>query len=365
MAEEEKHSSDIPEEMRDGDESKGKAKASTKRKRSNLAAKDQWKKDQENYYNRLVHSAEKDLKKQAKIVRNFECQKLIRKLKEQKAGKGAQLPSANHKLEELKNLELEKVVQESFRRLGIRHLDPKVAVNTLKDGKDSNVEQSNEKNDTIKVSLSENEKGLVERIMKHKKMQSAMEKWNDQVTEYRRWCLQQQERESGFSHSNLPGYKEKKRKRSKAKDDKEAIHDREKSLFLRLGKEDDDSAVKNDNNTHEAMPHYGPGSFVEGKKKNRKGQRARKAKAIAIEEKIAGRAHRAANSVNWRRTKQQHLECEEKPHQPNTKRGQNPPAEPFSETKTATGSEKLHPSWVAAKKGSSGIVQFQGTKITF
>ena len=36
--------------------------------------------ERQSYYDRLVHQCQKDLHKQAKIAKTFECQKLIRKI---------------------------------------------------------------------------------------------------------------------------------------------------------------------------------------------------------------------------------------------------------------------------------------------
>jgi hypothetical protein len=96
-------------------------------------------------------------------------------------------------------------------------------------------------------------------------------------------------------------------------------------------------------------------------KKNRQGQRARKAKAMAIEAKKAGRVW--DSSLNWR----------EKKENPNPKRHKSHHSEAEAPPKPSMAEEAIsaHPSWAAKhsqqakEKSGLGIVQFTGTKIKF
>jgi hypothetical protein len=114
---------------------------------------------------------------------------------------------------------------------------------------------------------------------------------------------------------------------------------------------------------------YGPGAAMLDEfgdpflvqKKNRQGQRARKAKAMAIEAKKEGRVW--DSSLNWR----------EKKENPNPKRHKSHHSEAEAPPKPSMAEEAIsaHPSWAAKhsqqakEKSGLGIVQFTGTKIKF
>lgn len=391
---------------------KNKKKSNKKRKRD-AGGKKKWQVDQENYYNRLLHGATKDLKKQAKVVRTFECQKIVRKMKDRKpttkeggvvVNDSQNASSAEETYQRLKNFDLNRIVEESLRRLGLLHLNPALAEEAVKD----EAAENDEKDDSVKLSEDpDNNKGdknddkdnddddddgdgkdsenddtdmdkekveqtdvskaderILEKMLKHKKMQSTLEIWNKQVTEYRRWSLQQQDRDApnfGYESQHI-GKKKKSKPNDRHSSGTDVNDDPEKSLFLRLdGGEDEEP---------EEDYQYGPGSYVvEEKKKNRKGQRARRAKAMAIEAKKAGRTRRPDESLNWR-PKKQHKPAEEEDsggYRNNTQRHDSTggSSQPVRAKTAPAPAEKLHPSWAAAKKDTSGIVKFQGTKITF
>ena len=380
--------------------------SSKKRKRGGKQKGD-WRQEQEKYYQRLLHTAQKDLRKQAKIVRTFECQKMVRKIKEKKADSSdsKNIPPLEATYEQIKQFDLDIAVQESLRRLGILHLDPKVDPKRQAE-MDSNSQDDDDIDEQKNDPTSENEnnehslegtasvsedadysgdknktigpgeqQALLERILKHKKLQTALENWNEQVTEYRRWSLKQEEKALGipdFDNSAGTGGKKKRKKRGNSQQDASTSStyqpNPDKSLFVCLGGGgEDDNGHQND--FDEEMPHYGPGSFAE-KKKNRPGQRARKAKAVAIEAKQAGRTHRAADSLNWRPKKQQQpSEDDDNNNLHSTAKHSQGKAAPRIQADTHkpdANTEELHPSWAAKKESKKeGIVQFQGTKITF
>lgn len=344
--------------------------ASNKKRKRDAGGKKKWQLDQENYYNRLLHGATKDLKKQAKIVRTFECQKMVRKIKDCKPTNNGSQQSQNTEeaYQQLKSLDLDSVVQESLRRLGILLLNPKLTEDSRKDQKDENgddtklsdnsangtvIDCQSDKTKELKIPTGKCEQ-LVEKILKHKKMLSTIENWNDQVTEYRRWSLQQQDRDAPkFGHeSQHTGKKKKRRSSNKEYSAADVNEDPDKSLFLRLDGGDHDEPAEGE------------------KKKNRRGQRARKAKAMAIEAKKAGRVRQPDDSLNWRPKKQQKPTQEEggdyrKNSQPHHQFAAGDPSHSERTKPAPATTEKLHPSWAAAKKETSGIVKFQGTKITF
>lgn len=261
------------------------------------------------YYDRLIHQCRKDLSKQIKVCKSFECQKLIRKIKSDDS------VSLQQKYETLKQLEIEPIVYECCRRLGILQLNP-----------------SGEKIEKMDVP----DMLLTEKLLKHKRLQESLESWGDQITQFRQWCLKREDRlEVGNSTD----------KQSKSKETTENELDRvdaSSSLFVHLG-------GKTDNNA----------------KKNRPGQRARKAKAAAIQAKQKG-LPRPEKSLNWRNPKPKAFDGESNEVTlSDTTRNHVPEnREPHQEVKLPAG-EGLHPSWQAQKAKKEGIVAFQGKKITF
>jgi hypothetical protein len=209
--------------------------------------------EQKAYYDRLVYQCRKDLNKQAKVCKTFECRKLIRKGK-------------TDDLAPLKEQSLEPVIEEGLRRLGL-----------------------------IQTPMSTD--AWVESILQQKRMLDAIEKWSDSVTEYNKFC---------HRYDKPPEPEEEPEK------------DPDKSQFVKLD-EDDYAAVT--------------------KKKNRPGQRARLANALAKEAKKEGR--RVDHSINWR------------------PKNKEEPKEVVEEK------EEIHPSWQAKKDKKEGIAVFKGTKITF
>lgn len=275
------------------------------------------------YYDRLVHTCRKALHKQAKVAKSFECQKLIRQIKETANAK------REHRLERLKQLSLDPVVDECFKRLGIKEKTK----GGERDGQDgATPSKTAEPKSKEQRKADEKQAKLVERILAHKRMRDCLEEWSAEVTKYHRWCAREEER------GERPAKKHRRPDDNKSRGyDKAAIQateDLSKSLFMQLGDDEDQNSK-------------------EEKKKNRPGQRARKAKAAAIQAKKEGRA--IDQSLNWRAKKESDRDrlVEERPNQ--TTRSK---PEPKS-------NESLHPSWEAQKSKKEGIVAFQGKKITF
>ena len=198
---------------------------------------------------------------------------------------------------------------------------------------------------------------VLERILQHKRMVTSLEHWNDQVTEYRRWCLQQQERAEGgvITVTRTKKSRTMDQNNNTSNDINEnALIAADHSVFVMLGGDDgteDTAAAAHDN-------YYGPASDgMEPLKKNRKGQRARRAKAQAVEARKTGRVFQPEESLNWRRSKSQPQQQQQQQRQPSRQHQEA--------VVSVKPNEDLHPSWQARKEKKDGIVAFQGKKITF
>lgn len=365
-----------------------------------------WEVEQSSRYNRLVHTCTKDLHKQAKVVKSFECQKIVRSLKKDDGGNNKK---EEERLRKMKAFDLNILVQEALRRLGIPNLQPQlVTTSTQPSATERQKPDSNEVNKTSSsqtTTQSQQEKNvkeedheanvvadevlltgdettkLTEKMLQHKRMQAAIDQWNDKVTDYRRWLLRKTDSDL---HSSSDGKRQQPKKkqstgattRSVGKD----IIAGHGPLFVQLGGGD----MEDDGGADDADPyaHYGPGSALDedGSKKNRPGQRARKAKALAMEARKQGKTW--DSSINWRQKKDEteHHQPTKKPRRrdsnvkSNDSHGQKqkyqskPPAELGNEhvkSKDASTPDHLHPSWVAKQAQKKGIVEFKGTKITF
>lgn len=320
------------------------------------------------YYDRLLYQCHKELHKQAKLTRTHLVQKCIRKIKEETVQpKRLQM---EEKLRQMKDFSLDRVIQECYRRLGILQLDPKLEFSFV-DNVKTNETIHDDRTDTNKMDVSqptaENLETktvipaatwILERLLQHKRMISALEHWNEQITEYRRWCLHQQERTEGIQHGIV---KKDKKSVSQQYDDTNTIAASSNSVFLTLGADDNNDATNrgngagtaraDDGNNKNNDTYYGPAG-ASTLKKNRQGQRARKAKVQAIEARKAGRTLRPEESLNWRAKKAFVKEYEHD-------------SAPQKSLPTPENIESLHPSWQARKVQKEGIVEFKGKKITF
>lgn len=267
--------------------------------------------DQLSYARRLVHQCQKDLHKQAKICRNFECQRVSRKLKQEHKESQVTL------LQKWRHLPLEPVLDLCFRRLGM--LDVVQTVSAMKDD-DKQKKKGKEKTagaprnegmdnpeegvccsqKVAKERDHEVEESMLEQILGQKKMRDAMEVWSIKVAEYRKWCSRH--------HQTAKDDRTPANKEAEDEDDSKAQVDASHSIFTTLGNQDDGKKKK---------------------KKNRPGQKARQAKSAEIV---------ATNSQS------------QQPSQP---------------SKKASTAEVLHPSWEARKAQKVSISAFQGKKITF
>lgn len=332
-------------------------------------------------YDKLSYLAKKHLTKQAKLVKTFLLQKKIRKLKtfqdEQTPSneptatddhavptKESSHPSLQRqKLEEqvnkIKDLPLDLVVEQASRQLGLLHANPNPDA-------DFSIPVSMPKDD---LDRQEQQIALVSTILDHKRFQSTLEEWNEKVADFRRFCLRLDERDDKFSQDtpviSLTQQKKRKGKQQQTTEDADPT-----SLFCTLNGEDDE-VDWGDN-----MMAYGPAAALmeePQKKKNRQGQRARKAKAMALQAKKMGRQY---ESLNWRsaeeKQEKQRKQYREKAaaaaaKRKNTGSDGNKKQNSAQNEKAKANSvpEKEHPSWAAKQQQKTGIVAFQGTKITF
>jgi hypothetical protein len=255
--------------------------------------------EQKSYCDRLLHQCRKDLHKHAKVCKNFECQKLIRKGN-----------TTEQILSTWRNLPLEPVLQECFRRLG--------ALDLLETTPKKDTPASDEAVDVE----------TIERILQHKRMREALEQWSVKVTEYRKWCSRHLEKNQTSSQTS-------RKKQKKAPEVAADTAPGDNSLFVTLNEDEDDGEDDDGDDDDEEKEKKTKVPY----KKKRAGQKVRKAKFIET---------------------QRLLGIEPVPRRPKARNesNKNAPAPKQEE-------EELHPSWEARKSLKSSIVAFQGKKITF
>ena len=241
---------------------------------------------------------------------------------------------------------------------------------------------------------------MLQRILQHKAIATALEHWHNEVTQYRIWSMQQQERlysDSKFAHSNAinttKGGRPTKKAKKRSNESDPLSSANNSSMFVSLGHNSDDDDTNQHNNgadDDDPYSYYGPGTGSgEPKKKNRQGQRGRRAKMAAIEAKKFGRSIPKEESMNWRRgggggggnTNNNNKSTNSNDasynnnyytrKDANTSQKNDTTTKPTSTKNTtdttaaSTSAVTLHPSWQAKKESKATIVAFQGTKITF
>lgn len=400
-----------------------------KKKRVRQSIEDQLRIEVQDRYNKLVHACSKHLHKDAKIVKSFECQKIVRSIKSAKEAVGenvgldndgkdqsevtkiqprtsTRLESLELKLEQTKKLHLEALVHVGLKRLGVFSLDPRVheefALNFANNHLDTSTESGQKesssppKNEDAKAFTQYEEPfyhSLIESMLQHKRLSASLDQLNEKVTEYREWKVGREEMLRGETNPIDDAKGGKKKKKNKTIGNSAFInstvvfaggfnsrkrgrdfggHEGASGLFIGSlagipaeeyasdgdpgigGSDEDDFSVN---------------LRQEEKKKNRPGQRARRAKATAIEARKSGKTWNS--SSNWR---------EKKPGRDKMKGGTDgrelsndggsvkPMTAQHIATMGKTWKEEgnAHPSWAAkAAEKSQGIVKFEGTKITF
>jgi len=336
----------------------------------------------------LVAMSTKSLHKEAKVVKSFECQKIVRKIKALKesststtgtgTGTGTtdessnkddstsrtsdektlqKLEKLNEKLTNMKEFDFDQVVSVALRRLGLQN-EPKKS--------QTNEKKKNAENDNVNVA-----KAMIDTMIKHKRMASAMQSISEKVSEYNAWLSRREEWLANGGRSSARQENDaKKGGKKRGREVDVAGHDGNTGLFI-------------ESLAGTAMPQDGHEEVAEGyedyeqddaifqqpKKKNRQGQRARKAKTMAIEARKTGKVW--DSSSNWREKKIRPPEEKEYPKVESAsglyKSKDIKVADVANMGKNWKEEGKAHPSWAAreAQKAKSGIVAFAGKKITF
>ncbi|KAL7425648.1 hypothetical protein ACHAXH_000081 [Discostella pseudostelligera] len=385
-----------------------------KRKRFRQSPEEQHQLELADRYNKLVHACSKLLHKDAKIVKSFECQKIVRSIKSAKesVGEGAgqddktstRLATLEKKLERTKKLDLEALVQVGLKRLGVLCLDPRgdeEFTQVLAKSNDKAAESKRRKNsmpqklDAQALSQCDDPffQSLSESMLQHKRLSACLDQLNDKVTEFREWKVSRELILRGESDPSDAAYEGKKRKKKKKEPGNSASENltivvaggfRGRQRGLDLGGHEGASGLFIGSLAGMPAEEYNDGgeggSDDDGddydvnanreQKKNRPGQRARRAKASALEARKSGKAWNS--SINWREKKQGRNEMEKKDGGHDRKTRGDESAKPKEAQHIATMGKtwkeegNAHPSWAAkAAQKSQGIAKFEGTKITF
>lgn len=388
-------------------------------------------------YEKLSHACSKHLHREAKVVKSFECQKIVRAIKAAKDSASVDHPSAENaendddekndedndkeknksakrietlqlKLEQTKKMDLDVLVQVGLKRLGVVSLDPRVTtthdvehnnmIDEIKDDKKSQKTLTPQQFDDPFFQT------LLESMFRHKRLSTALDQLNVKVTEYIQWTtrwgtMQRGEINDLEEHPHGGGNKK--------------MNQNDRIVFAASGVFNSRRRGTLDMGGHEcssglfigslAGHHAGDGDVADmvgnddddddeygtSKKKNRPGQRARKAKATAIEARKAGKTW--DSSMNWREKKKGDNSggldggkmdynnfrggggTEQNKHE--SDRGGSSSVVGVPKTalqhiasmgKTWKDEGNAHPSWVAAAaQKSQGIAKFEGKKITF
>jgi hypothetical protein len=397
---------------------------SKKSKRTRPTPTEQYHQECKAHYSKLHHVCSKLLHKEGKVVKSFECQKIVRAIKaandllvqSENSAEGKELEKAKKKvatlelkLERAKKLELDALVSVALKRLGVCSLDPINSIRGDEEEADPTAADEEEGDKQSAATQKSQEKDqfyttLIEQMLRHKRLSTAMDQINDKVSEYQSWANHREQVILGGDKSEPKRGKKKKKQQSSSKEQNETLivaggtkrrkidlggHEGTSGLFIgSLSGQKVDGYSDDDDGDGEGYNDEDHELYNETKKKNRPGQRARKAKAMAIEAKKAGKTW--DSSINWREKKEeqnQDYDRGSRRHQvKNDKRrggkhsndgsqaareGSTKPTKAKSQDIATMGKSwkedgKAHPSWAAAAaQKSQGIVEFKGTKITF
>ena len=411
-----------------------------KRKRSaanKISPEEQYNIERADRYRTLLKFCEKQIRKEGKAVKTFETQKIVKRLKllggdgggtgnssDDKGGAGAtgisdkmkkaqekrrrQAERLEQKLLLTKAYDVDRLVALCSKRIGLGNLAPPPSedVEDQPTGDDAVIDRKSSigEESGSKEELSEEDEAmlsqLTEDMLKHKRLVDVVEKLNDRITDHRRWVMRREDHlfGSGFPGQDdaIPtggGKKRKGNKKGSGKADNDARADHAGPAALFIGSLSGAGMDDGDDEDREGYgDYYGPGGHEDEyglpiKKKNRPGQRQRKAKAMAIEAKKAGKTW--DSSSNWRETKKSKDDDGSKRRGNKANSGDGGSQWAGNEQKISasglkTGDKvvasdvatmgkdwkeagKAHPSWAAqqAQKAKSGIQQFAGKKITF
>eukprot|EP00584_Thalassiosira_punctigera_P002104 CAMPEP_0172530830 /NCGR_PEP_ID=MMETSP1067-20121228/4451_1 /TAXON_ID=265564 ORGANISM="Thalassiosira punctigera, Strain Tpunct2005C2" /NCGR_SAMPLE_ID=MMETSP1067 /ASSEMBLY_ACC=CAM_ASM_000444 /LENGTH=425 /DNA_ID=CAMNT_0013315117 /DNA_START=178 /DNA_END=1452 /DNA_ORIENTATION=+ len=342
-------------------------KKGKKRKRAKQLPEELYQIESTDRYRKLHHACSKHLHREAKVVKSFECQKVVRAIKAANESLSARAGQDNEddgevkkdakncskalrrakalqqKLDKTKKMDIEVLVQVGLKRLGVLTLDPSLHEGNADDnGAEEITSLDNPRSQREKLEVKdispqieeEFYRTLLESMLRHKRLSAALDQLNEKVTNYRQWTKLREAilrgEDDPADHST--GSKKKKKinqqqGRSNAGNETMVVaggfnsrkrgldlggHEGASGLFIgslsgTMPVEGYDEGSKNygDGGDGEEAD-YGYHGYQGEKKKNRMGQRARRAKAMAIEARSAGKTW--DSSVNWREKKKERNE---------------------------------------------------------
>ncbi|KAL3811274.1 hypothetical protein ACHAXA_009274 [Cyclostephanos tholiformis] len=424
----------------DTNPSKQSVKSKNKKLQARKSLEEQFQIESIDRYNKLNHVCSKHLHREAKVVKSFECQKIVRAIKAVKDSLGVQtgrdddnskekkeiastalkkIQTLELKLVGTKKMDLDFVVQVGLKRIGVLNLDPRVHADhylvvdensknaSIVNSEHVRTNESQQRNLDPQLSPQFDDpfyQTLLESMLRHKRLSTCLDQLNEKITEYRQWSMRRESIRRGECNPEGKfngGYKTKKpnnRQGNTYGNDTIVVaggfngrkrgldlagHEGASGIFIGSlagnsaeasidgGKHDMDGDEVDEDNE------YG---YQEDRKKNRPGQRARRAKATAIEARKAGKTW--DSSMNWRERKRERkgntLSDGKVIHEHEGEHGERkrnksddggmPKAAQHIATMGKTWKEEgnAHPSWAAAAaQKSQGIVKFEGKKITF
>lgn len=327
-------------------------------------------------YSSLLYMSSKTLRKEAKIVKSFECQKIVRKIKEVKSSDDSdvieKIKSLEEQLKNTKAFDLELVVQSCISRCGLAKKDTDDDNDDDNDHKKRNINGDNHDAFTTK---------LMDDIIKHKRIVAVMQNIRVKVSEYNTWLAKEEEWLSGKKQN------EKKRSDRSSQSLKRNRHDYETvqgDVFIGslanetelpdYGITDEEEVLGNHDEGDEGYADFENYNDLQITKKNRMGQRQRKARAKAIEAANKGKIVGKDQSLNWRPKKQKRDDSQKNKAKVESASGLDKSrdiqvADVANMGKNWKDEGKAHPSWAAREaqktKSGLGIVEFKGKKITF
>ncbi len=403
------------------------SKMGKKRKQIRQPSDDQHEMEIADRYNKLVHNCTKHLHKDAKIVKSFECQKIVRAIKSAKeslsedAGNvndgggeseamkskpktSIRLETLEKKLERTKKLDLEALVQVGLQRLGVLSLDPRVNDDftlVLANSHDTTTESKRRGKSSPHFSQCGEPfyTSLIESMLRHKRLSTSLDQLNEKITEFREWKVGREGMLRGEINPKDDSRGGKKRKKTKQELGNASFanstivvaggfngrkrgldfggHEGASGLFIGSLAGVPAEAYTDDGDPnlggYDEDDDFGVDIPLDERKKNRPGQRARRAKATAIEARKSGSSW--TSSINWREkktVKDDFLKWGAGGHDDKSHTGDGRNVKPVAAQHIATMGKtwkeegNAHPSWAAkAAQKSQGIVKFEGTKITF
>lgn len=394
------------------------AKKGKKRKLNKQSRAELYIAEHKDRYNKLHHACSKLLHREGKVVKSFMCQKVGKEIKaaaekessiQQDSEEAAaeltekllaktqkRRAKLEQKLEQTKKFELSSIVDVGLKRLGVLTL--KSSMNMSNDETDT----TDDKNASSKQPPSSSQVDdpfyvdLIEQMLQHKRLSSAMDQLNDKVTDFRQWSTRRQNMlmggdDSAHADDYARGNKKRKKQTQMDRTNETLIFAGGKRNGRNMGGHEGTSGlfigslsgipVEGDDEYDEEDYGYDDDVMDAPKKKNRPGQRQRKAKAMAIEAKKAGRTWDSSN--NWREKKRGNVRRDDsrsngdrrgneaakddRRHSDNADSAKPRKAEEIAEMGKSWKEEgNAHPSWAAAAaQKSQGIQAFKGKKITF